>query len=60
MMPGNDMNVFSNAKKLPNPANYKIVKCKNYEKGKKNLFILKIKKKFILKNIFYFFKRWFL
>ena len=40
---GNDMN---NAKKLPNPANYKIVKCKNYERGKKTF--LKIFKLFIL------------
>jgi hypothetical protein len=34
MMQGNDMTFMNNAKKLPNPANYKIVKCKNYEKGK--------------------------
>lgn len=44
MMNGNDFgfmnnnnpnnNNFNNNKKLPNPANFKIVKCKNFEKGK--------------------------
>jgi len=30
----NQMNGFkNNNKKIPNPANFKIVKCKNYEKG---------------------------
>ncbi len=24
----------NNSKKIPNPTNYKIVKCKNFEKGK--------------------------
>ena len=41
MMPQNDMNMnFMNnhhQKKLPpNPANFKIVKCKNFERGKLN------------------------
>lgn len=39
MTQGNDMNFMNNAKKLPNPSNYKIVKCKNFEKGKKQFFI---------------------
>ena len=39
MMSGNDMTFMNNAKKLPNPTNYKIVKCKNFEKGKKFVFI---------------------
>jgi len=30
-----DMSFSNNNKKLPNPSNYKIVKCKNYERGKK-------------------------
>jgi hypothetical protein len=30
----NDVIVPNGAKKLPNPTNYKIVKCKNFEKGK--------------------------
>lgn len=25
---------FNNNKKVPNPSNFKIVKCKNFEKGK--------------------------
>ena len=35
MMPRNEQNFNNNAnaKKLPNPANFKIVKCKNYERG---------------------------
>lgn len=37
MMFGNDngfsSNSSNNLKKLPNPANYKIVKCKNFERG---------------------------
>lgn len=34
MNPAADLNVMSSAKKLPNPANFKIVKCKNFERGK--------------------------
>lgn len=36
MMSGSDMGFMGNnigMKKLPNPANYKIVKCKSYERG---------------------------
>lgn len=40
MMTGNDMGFMSNnnnnMKKLPNPANYKIVKCKSFERGNFN------------------------
>lgn len=32
MMPKSDQNFPNTTKKLPNPANYKIVKCKNFEK----------------------------
>ncbi len=57
MMPGNDMgfmgnnnNNFSNnnnnfVKKLPNPANYKIVKCKGFERGNLILFLKFLKLK---------------
>ena len=31
---GNEARNTSGVKKLPNPANFKIVKCKNFEKGK--------------------------
>lgn len=31
---GNDPRVTGDVKKLANPANFKIVKCKNFEKGK--------------------------
>jgi len=30
---GQDMNLNNGAKKLPNPSNFKIVKCKNFERG---------------------------
>lgn len=33
MMSGMDSN-SGNQKKIPNPSNFKIVKCKNYDKGK--------------------------
>ena len=33
MMSGNEPNFNNYAKKLPNPGNFKIVKCKNYERG---------------------------
>lgn len=29
---------FQQQKKVPNPANFKIVKCKNFDRGKKNVF----------------------
>lgn len=31
---GDKQNVSNPVKKMPNPSNYKIVKCKNYEMGK--------------------------
>ena len=33
-MQRNEQNFNNNAKKIPNPANFRIVKCKNYERGK--------------------------
>jgi hypothetical protein len=33
IIPKNEQTIPNNGKKLPNPANYKIVKCKNFEKG---------------------------
>ena len=36
-MQKNDDGLGQNQKKVPNPANFKIVKCKNFEKGKHNL-----------------------
>ena len=55
MMPRSEHNFPNNAKKLPNPANFKIVKCKNFERGKKYI------KKIIIKISFFFlmnFTRW--
>ena len=34
-MGGDRQNLSDQVKKMPNPSNYKIVKCKNFEMGKK-------------------------
>jgi len=49
--PRQDMNFQNNNtnKKLPNPANFKIVKCKSFERG--------ILKKFIINNLFTFLRK---
>lgn len=43
-MMSQEINIPNNpTKKLPNPANYKIVKCKNFERGKLYVTILLFK-----------------
>jgi len=41
-----------NNKKIPNPANFKIVKCKNYEKGKFFMFCFSLKINLFLSHFF--------
>lgn len=55
MNPSQDMN-FQNThtnKKLPNPANFKIVKCKNFERGNINSILFVLRFKDFVKQIFF-------
>jgi len=52
MMTRNEMGFTNNAKKLPNPAYFKIVKCKNFERG---MFIYHSFKHYFNNEFFYVF-----